>query len=292
VTTVDSRVSISQDNGSYVSDRGTAWAAQGQDIDIRPPLVVITSVTRDTGNGGRLTTNYQYRGLKAERNGRGLLGFRELRQLNSAPDGSPITTRTVFLQHFPYAGVASLSETYLGGLDLSGRLISRTANAYCDKTSAAPPSVISNSAQPPAPCAGAGLVARPYLSQSLEEGWDLDAAGTALPKVTTTHQYNASLDPTSIVVTTTGSSVGVAQTSTRTTTNTYKPDDVSDDRWILGRLQTATVRSQVPNLLPSLTTSAGTAPGARDQNGSGPRPAPAPPPPDRLAVILGLLLGD
>lgn len=292
VTTIDSRVPISQDNGAYVSDRGTSWAGQGQVVDIQPPLAVITSVTRQTGTGSTLTTQYQYRGLKAERNGRGLLGFRELRQVNVGPDGSPLTTRTVFLQQFPHAGVASLSETYLGGLDLSGRLISRTANSYCDKTSLTLPKAISDTTKPPAPCTHAGLVARPYLYQTVEEGWDLDAAGTALPKVTTTHDYNASLDPTSIVVTTTGTSLGIAQTFTKTTTSLYKSDRTEDDRWELGRLTSTTVRSQVPNLLPSITTSAGTAPGAKDQNGSGPRPGPAAPPAESLAAILAFLLSD
>lgn len=292
VTTIDARVPISQDNGAYVSDRGTSWAGQGQVVDIQPPLAVITSVTRQTGTGSTLTTQYQYRGLKAERHGRGLLGFRELRQLNVGPDGSPITTRTVFLQQFPHAGVASLSETYLGGLDLSGRLISRTANSYCDKTSLTLPKAISDTTKPPAPCTHAGLVARPYLYQTVEEGWDLDAAGTALPKVTTTNDYNASLDPTSIVVTTTGTSLGIAQTFTRTTTSLYKTDRTEDDRWELGRLTSTTVRSQVPDLLPSITTSAGTAPGAKDQNGSGPRPGPAAPPAESLAVILAFLLSD
>jgi hypothetical protein len=230
--------------------------------------------------------------LKAERNGRGLLGFRELRQSHPAPDGSSLTTRTVFLQQFPYAGVASLSETYLGGLDLSGRRISRTANAYCDATSKTPPSVIASAATPPPPCAASSLVTRPYLYQTVEEGWDLDAAGTALPKVVTTNTYNASLDPISIVSVTTGTSVGVAQTFTKTTTNAYDPDKTSDDQWILSRLTRSTVRSQVPHLLPSIATSAGTAPGARDQNGSGPRPPPSAPPADSLLVILGFLLGD
>ena len=135
-------------------------------------------------------------------------------------------------------------------------------------------------------------MARPYLFQSVEEGWELDAAGTALPKVATTHTYNASLDPKEIVVTTTGTSLGIAQTFTRTSTHTYEADKTSGDQWILGRLSTAKVRHQAPNLLPSITTSAGTAPGAADQNGNGPRPPPAPPAASSLLSVLGLLLSD
>lgn len=294
VTTVGPRVTLGNSGGTYVTDRGTPLAGQGAIVDLQLPVYVIASLTQQTASadGGALTTQYQYHGLKAERGGRGMLGFRETRQQSPAPDGSAITVATTYLQKHPYLGVASVSQTYLGTLTDIGpsRLLSRTTYSYCDKTSLAGPVAIPD---PPAPTEACGTevkVTRPYLYQSVEEGWDL--AGQALPKVTTTNTYNSALDPETITVVTTGTALGLAQTFTKTTSNLYFPDQTAGEQWILGRLQRSTVRNQVPNSLPAIATAAGSSPQATAQNGSGPPPAPATLPPEVLNVILQLLLDD
>ena len=290
-STVGTRVPLPNAGSTYIAETSTPAAEnpQGNIVDIRPPMYVIPSLTQDTG-AGSLTTTYVYKGLKAQRNGRGLLGFRETRQQSPAPNGDAQTVSTRYLLQHPYIGVAALTETYAGGTSLSGQRLSRTAYAYCDKTNDATLPAISNAAAPPAPCAVTAKIARPYLYQSIEQGWDLD--NNALPQVKTTNSYNAALDPLTITVQTTGSTLGLSQTFTKTTTNTYFADQTSGDLWILGRLQRSTVRSQVPNHLGSIATSAGTGPNASDQNGGGAPPTPAPLPPEVMSVILQLLLDD
>lgn len=294
VSTVGPRVTLSNSGGAYVSERNSPMAGQGNVVDLQAPMYVITSLTQQTGTGSQadetITTRYLYKGLKAERGGRGMLGFRETRQQSPAPNGDPLTVVTEYVQRHPYIGVASRTETHLSELDLAGPLLSRTTYSYCDKTSGSTPEPIPDPPAPPAPCSTTARVARPYLYQSVEEGWDL--AGKTLPKVTTTNTYNATVDPLTITVVTTGNALDLAQTFTKTTTNTYFADQTAGEKWILARLQRTTVRNQVPNSLPSIATSAGTSPQATAQNGSGPPPEPAVLPPAVLSVILQLLLDD
>lgn len=277
----------------YVPERGTAQAAVAPVVDLQMPMYVITAVNQDTGVG-TVTTDYLYKGLKAERGGRGLLGFREMRQQSPASDGnSLLTTATEYLQTYPYTGVAALTQTYLGSLSLSGaQRLSRTTNSYCDKTSASAPTA-ATAGTPPAPCATTAKVQRPYVYQTIEEGWDLGNSNLALPTITTTNTYNNAGDPLTITMQTSGTALGgLSQTFTKATTNTYFTDNTSGDNWILGRLQRATVQNTVPNSLPSITTSAGTSPNATARVGSGPPPAPASLPPGVLNAILQLLLDD
>lgn len=290
-STIGTRVPLPNAGTTYIAESSTPAAEnpQGNIVDIRPPMYVIPSLTQDTG-AGSLTTTYVYKGLKAQRNGRGLLGFRETRQQSPAPNGDAQTVSTRYLLQHPYIGVAALTETYAGGTSLSGQRLSRTAYAYCDKNNDGTLPAISNVAAPPAPCAVAAKIARPYLYQSIEQGWDLD--NNSLPQVKTTNTYTTALDPLTITVQTTGSALGLSQTFTKTTTNSYFDDQTSGDLWILGRLQRSTVRSQVPNHLGNIATSAGTGPNASDQNGSGAPPTPAPLPPEVMSVILQLLLDD
>lgn len=290
-STIGTRVPLPNAGSTYIAETSTPAAEnpQGNIVDIRPPMYVIPSLTQETG-AGSLTITYVYKGLKAQRNGRGMLGFRETRQQSPAPNGDAQTVSTRYLLQHPYIGVAALTETYAGGTSLTGQRLSRTAYAYCDKTNDATLPAISNVAAPPAPCVVTSKIARPYLYQSIEQGWDLD--DNALPQVKTTNTYNAALDPLTITVQTTGSTLGLSQTFTQTTTNSYFDNQTSSDQWILGRLKRSTVRSQVPNLLGNITTSAGTGPNASDQNGSGAPPTPAALPPEVMSVILQLLLDD
>src|SRR5262249_23808341 len=75
----------------------------------------------------------------------------------------------------------------------------------------------------------------PYVSQSVQSGYDLNAA--TLPAVTTTTVYDAYGNPTSILAST-------GDGSSKTTTNTYATPDTIN--WFLGRLVRSTVSSTTP----------------------------------------------
>jgi len=203
--------------------------------------------------------------------GYGLLGFATVKEQHSAADGSPLTTATSYLQDGAYIGVAGVTQTLDGALNQSGAaVISRTTNSYCDTTSTASPIVISAGGTSPVACATTSLVQRPYLYQTFEEGWDIDSNRTALPTVTTTNTFDGSGDATNIVVTIQGTSVGVGQMVTKTTSNVFYPDTTAGDSWILGRLNTSTQTNTVPNLLGSISTSAGTGAHATATSGVSP----------------------
>jgi hypothetical protein len=167
---------------------------------------------------------------------------------------------TQYLQDHPYTGIASNTSTYLGTLNTtSANAVSSSDYLYCEFSSTAIPTL-------GVPCAvPAGTkVQRPYLYKSIDNARELTPAGndvlpTAFSTVTTKNTFNSDGDPTNILVTTSGAVLGTSQTVTKTTVNTYQPDDMSGDNWVLGRLATATQTSQAINILGSMTPSAGSA---------------------------------
>lgn len=278
------RTSLPNAGSRYANDRGDAVNKAAYPIvDITAPMRVVTTVVADTGVGpvtdllfvgpqraATTTTEYAYRGLKATYSGRGMLGFREVRQQNATANGQPQTVVTQYVQTHPYTGVAGLTRTYMGDLGLIGaQLLSQTTNAYCDKTSAVAPSAIATPGTAPPPCATVALLQRPYLYQTVEQGWDLTNPQLEVPRITTTNTFNNAGDPLVIVSTTAGTALGLSQTFTKTTTNTYLPDVTLADSWILGRLQRASVQSSVPYSLPGISTSSGYSPSATARQGTG-----------------------
>ena len=277
----------------YTSDRFTANFAHTGKVDVVYPMhVVVTSVV-DSGVGNTTrATEYSYFGLKAQLDGRGALGFREVRRQSLGPNGDKLSVFTTYVQEAPYIGMAARTETRWGALnDTSAQLLSRTINVYCDQTATAGAESTANET---APCKTSAKVQRPYLRQSIESGTDL--SGAALPQVTTTNSYNGSGDPTTIVVATSGSVAGVNQTFTKTTTNTYDVDNTScssdtNCNWILGRLQRASVQSSAPNSFAAIGSGAGSSGNASATAGTGSL-ASIPMNPAVLAAILQMLLDD
>ena len=295
VTTIAPRVPLTNSGGRYINERGTPDAATAPVLDLQIPMYVIKSTTQDTGTSGTtsIATEYLYKGLKAERGGRGLLGFREVRQQNPAPGNKSITVVTENLLRFPYAGVAAKSVTYANSSaqavpeTLAGQMISRTTNIFCDKTAAAG---AESSATMTAPCPTTAKIARPYLRQSVEEGWELGSSSLVLPTVTTVNSYNTWGDPTNIVVATVGNfdnstnlPYSTSRTYTKATANTFcdpatavvpspscssgstnitSPNDIRGEKWMLGRLTRSAVTNSAPDLRSVLTNTAGTAPKA------------------------------
>jgi len=252
----------------YQSDRGQASYAVTDAVEVSVPMYVVVTQVDDTGVGGNVaTTELNYRGLKADRKGRGLLGFREVLRQRPGAEGSPLTVDTQYVQTHPYTGVAAKTSTYLSKLNAtsSATLLSSTSNFYCDKTYTGLP-MTGN-------CPVTAKVARPYLYLSSESGKDL--AGISLPTVSTTNSFNGTGDPTTISINTSGLVLGVSRAYGKSVSNTYFPDNTSCSDyqtcyWILGRLNQATVTNTVPNILSSIPSSAGTGTYATAIAGSGP----------------------
>lgn len=280
------------DSGSlgprYVSDRGTANAAVYPLLDLVMPTHVVASIVDDTGVGTtQRATEYRYAGMKAAHDGRGFLGFREIRRQSLGPNGEPLTVTTQYLQDGANTGMAAWSETWLASLATprdQAQILSRSSNVYCDRTAQAGAEAGATEA---APCMSSAKVRRPYLYRSVESGKDL--TGNELPTVTTTNTFNDSGDATQIVTQTTGTALGLAQTFTRTSTNVYLPNNTAGDAWILGRLQKASVLNDVPNHLPLIAT---VSTGPVDGTGSNPPPPKPPLNGVALSAIISLLLSD
>lgn len=270
----------------YVSDRGTAAAAVAPKIDATPPLYIVITATSDNGiSNGTIQSEYRYTGYKIDTNGRGPLGFRELRSQRPGANGDALTSVRTVLQDHPYIGSPAMIELRPGVLNNPSSLVlGATANTYCDK-SATVAAEGAATASAPCPVPATAKVQRPYLRRSVATGTDLSA--TSLPQVTTTNSFNDTGDPTLVQAITSYSVAGISQTFTKIITNLYFPDDISGDNWILGRLQTSTVQSTVPNSLPTVATGAGSAPNASATTGTPPSLSPA-----ILAAILQLLLED
>jgi hypothetical protein len=320
-STVESRVALTRglhptDFSGYEPDRGTAQAASGALVDLQPPMYVVTATSRQTGSG-LLTTRYRYTGLKAERGGRGMLGFRRMQQSDTTPATPPaladrMTVVTDYVLQHPYIGVASRTRTFLGGFGsesdllaresgtaaLGQRRISLTENTYCEHAAPAGQLTLASFGSP---CATAALVVRPYLLKTVEMGWDL--TGTALPKVETSNEYNRFGDPTKITVKTFRLPDQAAPEFTKITENTFcepdlpcaaisapSPNTTVDDKWILGRLSRATVRSISPSTM--LAASAGSAPNAAATKGAPPPGTPMAINPAVLQTIINLILED
>ncbi len=160
--------------------------------------------------------------MKAELGtGRGLLGFYFVGAADAHTD---LRLRSEFRQDWPYLGLPSLeARSQLS----TGAFLSQTASTYtygCTN-----------------PASGAACTPEgrkryfPVASQSVETAKDLNAA--VLPTVTTTTQYDANGNTTSVVVSTNDLASGL---HSKTTTSTY--DTMS---WPF-RLLRSTVQSSAP----------------------------------------------
>ncbi|MCI4431647.1 MAG: VCBS repeat-containing protein, partial [Burkholderiales bacterium] len=167
----------SPDSGSvvrYTSDRSVPGATNTNAavypmVDVTAPIYVVTKsetdIGVDIGSGpSKVATEYSYTGLKANLNGRGLLGFREVRRQSPGPNGAALSIVTQYLQDFPYTGSVKHSETRLGTLDdTAAQVLSSSGFWYCDKTAEAGAEVPSLTFTPGTPCPSTAKVVRPYL---------------------------------------------------------------------------------------------------------------------------------
>ena len=190
-------------------------------IDLQGAMYVVSRVDASNGLGGVASSTYHYTGGKADQDGRGFLGFRQVKATDLQ---TGIVHTTTYRQDFPFTSmVASETKT------LGAQTLNHTTNHY-DWTLLGP---------------GRFQV---RLVQTQANSTDLN--GTAMPTVTSAYQYDGFGNATKIDVSATD---GYA----KTTSNTYGNDT---SNWVLGRLTGATVASLItqPGSPPGPPTQPGT----------------------------------
>jgi len=174
------------------------------------PLQVVSRVDSSNGIGGTVGTGYAYVGAKLNQDGRGFLGFRQMKVTDLQTN---ILQTTTYRQDYPYLYLVASDAQTLGAGTLS-----TTTNTY-GSTSLG------------------GTRYQVFQTQSEASKNDLD--GTALPSATTTYQYDAYNNATQVVV-------SASDGYSKTTNNTYTNDTTN---WLLGRLTASSVTAQAPQQL-------------------------------------------
>ena len=280
---------------TYQSAAGTDRVGIESNVDadqvaIAPTGFVVIAVSSPSGIPGQPSiTEYAYAGMRADKNGRGSLGYRVFKTQGETPTGRKMTTVTRFAQRFPYTGMPMSSSNVLASLTSSdqGQVIALKEYAYCDASS--------DVAVRNALVAGSGLcpavstpIKRPYARLSRSSGNDLD--GSQLLSQTITSDENLAGYPTSVITT----NMLNGQTYRSTDSTVYLADDVSctsavECRWWISRPERVSIARSVPNVLPA--TSAGNEPLATAVSGNVPN-IPQGLSPAMLSAILQILLED
>jgi hypothetical protein len=170
-------------------------------------MQVVREVKSSNGLGGNYISTYRYAGAKADQHGRGFLGFR---QMTVKDEQTGVEQVTSYRQDYPFTGLVASREK-----KLVAQLLNRSSNSYAATDLG-------------------GTRRYPFLTQSLEESWEL--TGAALPAVTTAYQYDSFGNATQVGVST-------GDGHAKTTVNTYSNDNTS---WLLGRLTRSAVTSTTP----------------------------------------------
>ncbi len=200
--------------------------AQYPGIDLQIPLSVVESTRTSDGIGGTRTSSYKYEGLKADLQGRGLLGFRKIIAVD---EQTSMVTSTLYKQLFPLTGLLESSETRLKG---AARPYTRTSSSWKSVS-------FSN---------GKRREVQPV--STTERSWEND--GRLVSTLITNYQsYGKYGNVLKMAVTTTA--MGVSYT--KTTVNSYASEDPA--AWILGRLTRSEVTSSTPGDSATRTSSFG-----------------------------------
>jgi hypothetical protein len=178
-------------------------------VELQGAMPVVSRLQQANGIGGQRSIAYRYAGAKAHLDGYGFLGFREI---TVTDEQTGIVQIATYRQEHPFTGLVAQE-------------ISRKDDV-----------VLSSSTNTHEAIDLGGGRQQVVLRQSTAQGADLD--GTRLPSSTTTYQYDPYGNAIEIAVTT-------SDGFSKTTTNTYANNTAN---WVLGRLQTATVTSQAPDL--------------------------------------------
>jgi glycosyltransferase TcdB-like subunit of Tc toxin/virulence plasmid B protein/VCBS repeat protein len=179
-------------------------------VDVQMPLQAVSRIDVSNGIGGTLATAYAYVGAKSDLNGRGFLGFRQMKATDLQTN---IVQTTTYRQDYPFLfSVANESQT------LASATLGATANTYGSTSLGG---------------------TRYQVFQTLSQTSKNDLDGTAVPTATTSYQYDAYNNATQITVAT-------SDGYSKTTNNTYTNDTAN---WFLGRLTASTVTAQAPQQL-------------------------------------------
>jgi len=231
------------------------------------PIPVVAKFSADNGrSGGAVFTMYEYSGLKVHKQGRGLLGFSEVKSWN---DNAAIQTINQYFQAWPYTGMLSLAmqrlpdqvkyESYLSG-DAAPNLLLNYED-LCDTSpdsctairpgsfTTSPGLIVSKTVNAFSQLSDSSGAVFPYVLRSEEYQYPL-TQGTVQPAAwkytkteylnaagsTSTPSYDAYGNPHRIRITVNNGSGGDSHVVD--TQNFYSNDAVG---WILGRLLTAKV---------------------------------------------------
>ena len=175
-------------------------------VDLQGAMYVVSHVAASNGLGGVASSTYHYVGGKADQDGRGFLGFRQVKATDLQ---TGIVHTTTYRQDFPFTSIVASETKTLGGQTLN-----QTTNHHHWSW------------------LGAGHL-QVRLAQTQSSSADLN--GTAMPTVTSSYQYDGFGNATKIEVSATDGHA-------KTTSNSYSNDT---SNWVLGRLTGATVTSLV-----------------------------------------------
>lgn len=214
------------DSSVYTKDKDAVYPL----IDILKPVYVVSVVASDDGIGGARNTTYSYGGLKADKAGRGSLGFR---WTQSTLLDTGIISRTEYRQDWPYAGLPISSARILAGKGRDG-LIKKSVNSYG--------------------CHGFGEIEGcpvavnnryfPFLKQTVNESWDVN--GAILPSLTVTNELDIWGNVTRMIST---SSDGFDTITENTYVNMVAPPATSGaaaPQWQIGQLVKSVVTRTIP----------------------------------------------
>lgn len=212
----------------YTKDTGSKLPA----LDIQAPLYVVSSVVSNNGIGGTATTNYKYGGLKADLNGRGLLGFR---WMEASQVDTGITIHTEYRQDWPYTGMPWMIQKNLLGAGSNGLLSQKLNSLACLTVINAANSTLdinSSSCTNYAPVPGKRYF--PFAWYSTEHSWDLN--GAELPSTITSYKPDIWGNANEV-------SFWRDDGYGKTVTNTYNNDTAN---WFIGQLTKTVVTATAP----------------------------------------------
>ena len=173
-------------------------------VDLQGAMYVVSRVDASNGIGGEASSTYHYVGSKADQDGRGFLGFRQVKATDLQ---TGIVHTTTYRQDFPFTSMVTSETKTLGAQTLN------QATNYHDWS-----------------LLGTGRF-QVRLVQTQASSTDLN--GTAMPTLTSAYQYDGFGNATKI-------DVSATDGAAKTTTNTFSNDS---SNWLLGRLIKASVAS-------------------------------------------------
>ncbi len=100
-------------NNVYVKDLDGAYHGNEKFTNITLPLQVVGNYKVSNGLGGQSSYSYKYKGLKADRSERGILGFRQVEKLDHQ---SGYVNRVEYLQEFPFIGLEKNNEVLVNNV--------------------------------------------------------------------------------------------------------------------------------------------------------------------------------